>query len=111
MNRPSYVSDNDTLVLEDDSGRIKLLGDNLDVGSLVTGKASSLSLSQHYLHCSHMIPGMVVAVKGVELPGGEFQVEELVLPGIPPQPLRIGMICSSVRAQCLTTFSPSSLII
>jgi len=44
MNRPSYVSDNDTLVLEDDSGRIKLLGDNLDVGSLVTGKASIASL-------------------------------------------------------------------
>lgn len=33
---------------------------------------------------------MVVAVKGTELPGGDFQVEELVLPGFPPQPSRIG---------------------
>ena len=42
MNKPSYVSDNDVLVLEDDSGRIKLLGDGIDIGALVTGNADLL---------------------------------------------------------------------
>eukprot|EP01103_Thecamoeba_quadrilineata_P013508 TRINITY_DN3772_c0_g1_i1.p1 TRINITY_DN3772_c0_g1~~TRINITY_DN3772_c0_g1_i1.p1 ORF type:complete len:490 (+),score=116.51 TRINITY_DN3772_c0_g1_i1:43-1470(+) len=66
--RESFVSDKDTLFLEDEKGRISLAG---------------LSMQGLFNPQSH-ITGMVVALKGM-LREGEFEVEEEYLPGIPPQ--------------------------
>lgn len=63
-NKASYISEQDSLFLEDESGRISLVGVCLDISNLVTG--------------------MVVAVKGVVMEG-EIEVEEIVFPGLPKQ--------------------------
>ncbi|KAL6073527.1 DNA polymerase delta subunit 2 [Balamuthia mandrillaris] len=61
----TYASDQDKFILEDDSGRLRLLGT---------------------IESEYYVTGMVVAVKGVALDGGEFQIEEILLPDLPPQP-------------------------
>eukprot|EP01089_Gocevia_fonbrunei_P001663 TRINITY_DN1154_c0_g1_i1.p1 TRINITY_DN1154_c0_g1~~TRINITY_DN1154_c0_g1_i1.p1 ORF type:complete len:441 (-),score=82.13 TRINITY_DN1154_c0_g1_i1:25-1347(-) len=63
--RSNYVSDKDVLILEDDSGRIKLLGDSFCKDSLVTG--------------------IVVVVKGIGEVDGDFQVQKIFLSGLPSQ--------------------------
>ncbi len=61
----NITSDDDSLVLEDESGRIELTG-NIPVKELVTG--------------------IVIAVQGAMLKDGAgFHVDEWYLPGIPPQ--------------------------
>ncbi|GAQ90764.1 DNA polymerase delta regulatory subunit 55 [Klebsormidium nitens] len=62
------VHDDDFLILEDMSGRIRLTGDALRPADYATG--------------------VVVAVLGVEQADGEFAVEAVLLPDLPPQPLR-----------------------
>mmetsp|Transcript_1030 Transcript_1030/g.2029 ORF Transcript_1030/g.2029 Transcript_1030/m.2029 type:complete len:476 (+) Transcript_1030:100-1527(+) len=66
----NFCSDDDTMVLEDESGRMELDGLDLNViDSLVTG--------------------VVVAVKGKLQETGQFLVQELLFPGLAPQkPLR-----------------------
>lgn len=54
VGRTKFVGADDSIVLEDESARMKLRGDSLPVGQLVTG--------------------VVMAVKGVAAPGGDFQV-------------------------------------
>lgn len=64
---PHFRSPEDTLVLEDEDGRIKLESDSkiLPVQALCTG--------------------IVVALRGREGEGGLFAVEEVYYPGLPPQ--------------------------
>lgn len=54
VGRTKFVGADDSIILEDESARMKLRGDGLPVGQLVTG--------------------VVMAVKGVAAPGGDFQV-------------------------------------
>ena len=69
--RDTYTSDDDTLVLEDESGRVSLRGDVLDVHGLTTG--------------------VVCAVWGKVVEGGDFHVKKITLPGVPPaKPLSEG---------------------
>ncbi|GBG66496.1 hypothetical protein CBR_g63079 [Chara braunii] len=60
-----FVRDDDHLILEDESGRVKLVGDGVDVGGYVTG--------------------VVVGVLGRETGSGEFHVSALVEAGLAPQ--------------------------
>jgi len=62
--KKSFVSEGDFLVLEDETGRVRLQG--LTPGELVTG-----------------IP---LALKGAIVHGGEFLVEDHCVAGFPPQP-------------------------
>ena len=61
-----YCGDDDALMLEDESGRIVLTGDVLQGRALVTG--------------------VVIGVRGVLKDGGEFEVDDICLPGLPTQP-------------------------
>lgn len=54
VGRTKFVGADDSIILEDESARMKLRGEGLPVGQLVTG--------------------VVMAVKGVAAPGGDFQV-------------------------------------
>ncbi|KAJ6226173.1 DNA polymerase delta subunit 2 [Anaeramoeba flamelloides] len=60
----SYFSKEDQIVLEDENGRIYLIGDSYLLNSLVTG--------------------IVVAVKGI-IDGDKFEVNEICYPGLPKQ--------------------------
>eukprot|EP01132_Coremiostelium_polycephalum_P005331 gene5331-6649_t len=62
----SYVGEKDSLVFEDETGRVKLVGKTFDVNSLLTG--------------------LNVAIFGKGLPNAEFEVKEIIYPGVPPQP-------------------------
>lgn len=62
---PKYCSPEDSVLLEDESGRLKLVGDRVKAARLVTG--------------------VVVGALGVETPNGEFEVVDLCYPGLPPQ--------------------------
>eukprot|EP01128_Nolandella_sp_AFSM9_P003452 TRINITY_DN1482_c7_g1_i1.p1 TRINITY_DN1482_c7_g1~~TRINITY_DN1482_c7_g1_i1.p1 ORF type:complete len:502 (-),score=113.77 TRINITY_DN1482_c7_g1_i1:107-1510(-) len=61
----SYLSDDDELYLEDDTGRAHLVLDREQI--------------------KNSLPGSVVAVIGHGLVSGDFQVEKLFLPGCAPQ--------------------------
>lgn len=65
-----YLSDQglDQITLEDDSGRIRLVGDILNTITLVTG--------------------CIIAVMGTENASGEFEVMDVKLPDLAPQPER-----------------------
>lgn len=52
-------------MLEDESGRIRLVGERVSKARLVTG--------------------VIVGVLGVETPNGEFEVVDLCAPGMAPQ--------------------------
>ncbi|KAG5983236.1 hypothetical protein E4U55_000460 [Claviceps digitariae] len=58
----------DQVMLEDDSGRIRLVGDLLQTIPLVTG--------------------CIIAVMGTENSSGEFEVIDIKFPDLPPQPAR-----------------------
>ncbi|KAL7411855.1 putative DNA polymerase delta, small subunit [Mrakia frigida] len=62
--RAKYFSDDDEILLEDDSGRVKLVGDRIKNLNLVTG--------------------IIVAVLGYETKQGDFEVVDLCFGGIPP---------------------------
>jgi DNA helicase TIP49 (TBP-interacting protein) len=46
--KKSYVSDGDVLLLEDETGRVKLVGSSVDISSLITG--IPLSIKGKELH-------------------------------------------------------------
>lgn len=61
----NFMHANDHLILEDESGRVKLVGENVSAKSYVTG--------------------VVVAVYGQEGSDGEFLVQHILEPGLPAQ--------------------------
>lgn len=65
VGRTKFVGADDTIILEDESARMKLRGEGLPVGQLVTG--------------------VVMAVKGVAAPGGDFQVNAFCFADMAPQ--------------------------
>lgn len=65
VGRTKFVGADDSIILEDESARMKLRGEGLPVGQLVTG--------------------VVMAVKGVAAPGGDFQVNAFCFANMAPQ--------------------------
>eukprot|EP00889_Picochlorum_renovo_P004737 jgi/Picre1/31767/NNA_007117.t1 len=63
-----FTQAGDVLVLEDEGGRVSLVGDALDVGTMVTG--------------------VIVAVKGTVSEEGDFRVVDVCYAGHAPQPSR-----------------------
>ncbi|KAH9934898.1 DNA polymerase alpha/epsilon subunit B-domain-containing protein [Fomitopsis serialis] len=61
-----YHSPDDQVMLEDESGRIVLVGERLRAASLVTG--------------------VIVGVLGIETNGGEFEIVDVCYAGMAPQP-------------------------
>jgi DNA polymerase delta subunit 2 len=59
-----YIHEDDNMILEDPAGRIQLIGDVLPVQEMVTG--------------------VTLAVRGVYLDDGTFEVKEYCVPGLPP---------------------------
>ena len=59
-------SDTDAFMLEDESGRIALVGDRIKTAGLVTG--------------------VIIAALGIETPNGEFEVADVSYAGLAPQP-------------------------
>eukprot|EP00899_Mesostigma_viride_P002336 jgi/Mesvir1/12102/Mv00371-RA.1 len=60
-----YVQDDDVAILEDESGRVKLVGPNIPTSALVTGP--------------------VIAVRGREQADGDLLILEVLLPGLATQ--------------------------
>ncbi|KAF3915821.1 hypothetical protein ABW21_db0206766 [Orbilia brochopaga] len=65
----------DEIMLEDESGRIRLIGNTITHETLVTG--------------------CVIAVMGTETASGEFEVVDIIFPELPPQPERPPLPSSS----------------
>ncbi|KAF5710437.1 DNA polymerase delta subunit 2 [Fusarium mundagurra] len=65
---PKYFSQDDQVMLEDESGRIRLVGDVLKTVNLVTG--------------------CIIGVMGTENANGELEVIDIKFPDLPPQPDR-----------------------
>ena len=77
-----YTSEDDTVVLEDEGARIKLLFDNVTASEeqLVIGNGG-IGASGRVLSIGELMTGMVIAVKGKETADGEFEVEDICFPG------------------------------
>lgn len=83
--RAKYFSDEDEILLEDDSGRVKLVGDNLKEFNLVTGQPiPRCNYHGPVLICLRYSTGVIVAVLGRETEQGDFQVIDICFGGIPP---------------------------
>ncbi|KAL1921139.1 uncharacterized protein VTP21DRAFT_10855 [Calcarisporiella thermophila] len=63
--KPKYTSPKDEVMLEDESGRVKLFGQRLKNEMLVTG--------------------IIISVLGMETPAGGFEVLDFCVPGLAPQ--------------------------
>lgn len=63
--RQNFVSDKDALILEDETGRIRLVGAAAEA--------------------SQFVSGIVIGVCGLQLDSGEFEVSEFFTPDFPPQ--------------------------
>ncbi|KAI1072645.1 hypothetical protein LB507_002798 [Fusarium sp. FIESC RH6] len=68
ISTPKYFSEDDQVMLEDESGRIRLVGDLLKTVNLVTG--------------------CIIGVMGTENANGELEVIDIKFPDLPPQPER-----------------------
>ncbi|OJT14112.1 DNA polymerase delta small subunit [Trametes pubescens] len=64
--REKFYSDEDSIMLEDESGRICLVGDRIRSACLVTG--------------------VILGALGIETHNGDFEVVDLCYPGMAPQP-------------------------
>ncbi|GLB35302.1 putative glutamate decarboxylase [Lyophyllum shimeji] len=62
---PKFYSPEDNVMLEDESGRIRLVGERLKAERLVTG--------------------VIIGTLGAETPNGDFEVVDLCYPGMAPQ--------------------------
>ncbi|KAM5342587.1 hypothetical protein ACJ41O_013553 [Fusarium nematophilum] len=63
-----YFSDDDKVMLEDESGRIRLVGD--------------------LLKSLHLVTGCIIGVMGTENANGELEIIDIKFPDLPPQPER-----------------------
>lgn len=64
---PKFYSPGDNVMLEDESGRIRLVGDRVRKARLVTG--------------------VIIGALGAETANGDFEVVDICYPGMAPQPL------------------------
>lgn len=93
--RAKFCSENDEIMLEDESGRVRLIGPAIEehAGKFVTGKLLPPFLAvptvpgQANLVFRHST-GTTVAALGRETKEGDFHVFELLYAGLPPQPAR-----------------------
>lgn len=65
---PKFYSPDDSIMLEDESGRIQLVGKRAIEARLVTG--------------------VIIAALGIETPTGEFEVVDICYAEMAPQPMR-----------------------
>lgn len=65
---PKFYSPDDSIMLEDESGRIQLVGKRAIDARLVTG--------------------VIIAALGIETPTGEFEVVDICYAEMAPQPIR-----------------------
>ncbi|KAJ4237420.1 DNA polymerase delta small subunit Cdc1 [Fusarium solani] len=65
---PKYFSDDDQVMLEDESGRIRLVGD--------------------LLKSLHLVTGCIIGVMGTENSNGELEIIDVKFPDLAPQPER-----------------------
>ncbi|CAE6516153.1 unnamed protein product [Rhizoctonia solani] len=78
------TSDKDSVMLEDESGRVGLIGEILIKERLVTGERIFVSCWTTLIHLR--FSGVNIAVLGSETDSGEFEAEEIVYPGLAPPP-------------------------
>jgi DNA polymerase delta subunit 2 len=89
-----YMSPDDSLILEDEYGRVGL-----------TGAADKLPVRS-------MVSGMVVAVLGREVAGGKFEVEAVFSPGMAPQqPLPRSLLSSAGAASDAAARAPAYMLV
>ncbi|KAJ3540037.1 hypothetical protein NM208_g5234 [Fusarium decemcellulare] len=68
ISTPKYFSEDDQVMLEDESGRIRLVGD--------------------LLKSVHLVTGCIIGVMGTENANGELEIIDIKFPDLPPQPER-----------------------
>ena len=78
--RANYTAPSDTLVLEDESGRVLLAP-----AALPSGASFPLAALARVL-----VTGVVVVVRGTVLPSGELAVSDIAVPGLLPSSLPPG---------------------
>eukprot|EP00055_Hartaetosiga_balthica_P011964 m.56307 g.56307 ORF g.56307 m.56307 type:complete len:460 (-) comp7794_c0_seq2:140-1519(-) len=81
--RSKYNSEEDLIVLEDQTGRVGLVGGGIDVGNLVTG--------------------VILGVLGKENIDGDFEVEDVCFLGLGPQKNLLSSLPSSDAFVCITS--------
>lgn len=64
QSREKFYSDQDSVMLEDESGRIKLVGQKLT--------------------STHLVTGVIIAALGMETPGGEFEIIDTCFADLAP---------------------------
>ncbi|SGY90026.1 BQ5605_C039g11785 [Microbotryum silenes-dioicae] len=90
--RRKFCSVSDEIMLEDESGRVRLVGPAIEkaAGTFVTGKASSFSknafscLKEKRPTLIIERAGTIMAALGKELPSGDFHVTDFCYAGLPP---------------------------
>jgi hypothetical protein len=80
--RTKRTSEADSVILEDESGRVGLIGDILAGEKLVTGSGGSFGA--YFRPTEPKCAGVTVAVLGFEGPTAEFEVQEIVYAGLAP---------------------------
>ncbi|KAF4970090.1 hypothetical protein FSARC_2791 [Fusarium sarcochroum] len=78
ISTPKYFSEDDQVMLEDESGRIRLVGD--------------------LLKTVHLVTGCIIGVMGTENANGELEVIDIKFPDLPPQPERWSLSKPSDKA-------------
>lgn len=91
--KSSYYSDADQVMLEDESGRIRITGSALHKQDLFTGRNQPWAISANLI-------GIVVAIKGRENANGDFEVDDMCFAGLPDQSLRSLDVQSEWESSC-----------
>ena len=113
--KDTFVSDDDYLILEDEFGRVPLVAADdakpLPTHELVTGE-------ERVVVCFYTLKiniavrasaGVVVALYGEEIDGGDFRVLDIIEPGLAPQaPLPVSLSLSSSSSSSLASTLSSS---
>jgi len=82
--RAKFYSAQDAVHLEDESGRVRLVGNVMkrererEGGGIVTGELHSMSMLDAADH-----PGVIMAALGMETTSGDFEVIDLCFAGMP----------------------------
>ncbi|PRQ76978.1 hypothetical protein AAT19DRAFT_12396 [Rhodotorula toruloides] len=85
--RRKYHSPSDEIMLEDESGRVRLVGSKVDdaEGTFVTGEFR-LFAQRTSLSLTLLLIGTIMAALGAEMASGDFEVFEYCFAGMPDQP-------------------------